>query len=226
METVRFHFDPRCPWCWQTSVWARRLDKLGELTLEWGVFSLEVINLPEGGDRLALEQTAVSGPALRTALLLRDAEGHAAVGAFYQALGRRLWDEVPPPRPEEMPDAVRATLTELGFDPALVDRALADPGTWDRVLAEHDEVVERVGAFGVPMLVLDGGTGPGIFGPVISELPSDEESIELWRHTAWLARHDTFFELKRNRTILKLPALDWTMEQRRQAQAAKNAAGA
>jgi hypothetical protein len=227
METVRFHFDPRCPWCWQTSVWARRLEELGEVALEWGVFSLEVINLPEGGDAKALEQTAVSGPALRTALLLRDAEGHAAVGAFYKALGEKLWDQVPPPRPEDMPETVRATLTELGFDAGLVDKALGDPATWDRVLEEHNAVVERVGAFGVPTIVLDGGEGPGIFGPVISELPTDLESVELWRHTAWMARHDTFFELKRSRTSMpKLAALEHLMEQRRQKAEAESQAPA
>ena len=47
MEPVKFHFDPLCPWCYQTSRWARRLEELGEITLEWGVFSLEVVNLEE-----------------------------------------------------------------------------------------------------------------------------------------------------------------------------------
>ena len=29
-ELVRFHFDPRCPWCWQTSRWARQIEGLGD----------------------------------------------------------------------------------------------------------------------------------------------------------------------------------------------------
>ena len=50
MDTVRFHFDPICPWCYQTSRWAKRLEQLGEIELDWGLFSLEVVNLAEGSD--------------------------------------------------------------------------------------------------------------------------------------------------------------------------------
>jgi hypothetical protein len=32
--------------------------------------------------------------------------------------------------------------------------------------------------------VLDGGEGAAIFGPVISEVPTDQEAVELWRHTS------------------------------------------
>ena len=70
MDHVKFYFDPRCPWCYQTSRWANRLEQLGEIELDWGVFSLEVANLPEGEDPRQLE--AVSGPALRTAVTIRD----------------------------------------------------------------------------------------------------------------------------------------------------------
>src|SRR5271170_3348256 len=50
VDHVKFYFDPRCPWCYQTSRWANRLEQLGEIELDWGVFSLEVANLPEGGN--------------------------------------------------------------------------------------------------------------------------------------------------------------------------------
>jgi hypothetical protein len=54
----------------------------------------------------------------------------------------------------------------------------------------------------VPTIRLDGGTGPAIFGPVISNPPgSDAEATELWGHVAWLVRYDNFSELKRDRTI-------------------------
>ena len=90
METVKFHFDPLCPWCYQTSRWARRLEELGELELDWGVFSLEVVNLPDDDDPRQLEARAA--PALRTAIVIRDQAGSRAIGPFYAALGRRIWD--------------------------------------------------------------------------------------------------------------------------------------
>ena len=210
-ELVRFHFDPRCPWCWQTSRWARQLEALGEIELEWGVFSLEIVNLKEGEELT----NPVSGPALRTAVLIRDRLGRKAIGPFYEALGNRLWHEVPPPRPDEMVEAVRGALREAGLDPTLCDEALADPTTWDQVKAEHDDVVTRHGAFGVPTIVLDGGDGPAIFGPVIAELPDGVDAIDLWRHTAWLARYPNVYEIKRNRDKAPdVPVVAWNREQR------------
>ena len=50
MDKVKFHFDPRCPWCYQTSRWIRRLEELGEVEADWGIFSLEVVNLEAGKD--------------------------------------------------------------------------------------------------------------------------------------------------------------------------------
>ena len=68
----------------------------------------------------------------------------------------------------------------------------------DRLLAEHQDGVDRVGAFGVPTISINGQRG--FFGPVISTVPSGEEAGELWDHLAWLAARDNFFEYKRRRT--------------------------
>jgi hypothetical protein len=210
VEAVKFHFDPLCPWCYQTSRWARRLEELGELELDWGVFSLEVVNLPDDDDPRELEARA--GPALRTAIVIRDRVGSRAIGPFYASLGRRIWEEPPPP--DDMAVAVKASLAEAGLDEGWCDLALADPSTWDAVLAEHDELNERTGAFGVPTLVLDAGRGLAMFGPVISELPSDEDAVTLWQHAHWLTRYGNFSELKRKRaTPPDLPTAAWWREQ-------------
>lgn len=210
MEHVKFHFDPACPWCYQTARWAWRVEALGEIQLDWGVFSLEVVNLAPGKDPRALE--ARSGPALRTAIAIRDQKGSRAIGPFYAALGKRIWEQPPPP--DDMVGAVRDSLRVAGLAPGLVDEAIADPSTWDAVLAEHRALVERTRSFGVPTIMLDGGTGPAIFGPVISELPDDEDAVALWRHTSWLVRYPNFAELKRNRLgPADLPAVKWRAEQ-------------
>ena len=212
MERIRFHFDPRCPWCYETSRWACRLEALGEVEIDWAVFSLEVVNLPEGEDPLAIE--ARSGPALRTSLLLRDRMGSKAVGDLYHALGTRIWETGPPMAVDDV-DGIRDALQEIGAEPALLDEALEDRSTWDAVVKEHQELVDRTGAFGVPTIVLDGGEGPAIFGPVVYKLPSDDECVELWRHTDWLVRNPNFAELKRGRGGLPdLPSIQWRIEQR------------
>jgi predicted DsbA family dithiol-disulfide isomerase len=223
LEQVKFHFDPICPWCYQTSRWAKQLEGLGEIELDWGVFSLEVVNLDkETGDPTIPAKR--SGPALRTAIAIRDSEGSKAIGPFYTALGKRIWEQVPPA--EDMTVAVRDSLAEAGLDPGLCDKALADPGSWDAVLAEHNALVEHTRSFGVPTIVLDGGRGPAIFGPVIGELPSDEDAIALWQHTSWLVRYGNFSEMKRDRLSLPdLPVVAWNQKKRAEKKAAEAAEG-
>src|SRR5579862_2497145 len=82
-ERIRFYFDPLCPWCYQTSRWARRLDELGVVDVEWRVFSLGIVN---GGDEGRTVADTGSAPSLRTAIAVRNASGNAAVGAFYKAV--------------------------------------------------------------------------------------------------------------------------------------------
>jgi hypothetical protein len=132
---------------------------------------------------------------------------------FYTALGKRIWEQSPPE--QDMATAVRGALEEVGLDVEWCDEALSDPGTWEAVLDEHHALIERTRSFGVPTIVLDGGTGPAIFGPVISELPSDDDALDLWRHVSWLARYGNFAELKRDRIKSPdLPAMTWYRAQR------------
>lgn len=215
MEKVKFHFDPRCPWCYQTSRWVRRLEELGAVEVDWGVFSLEVVNLEEGKDPHSID--AVSGPALRTAIAIRDSVGSKAIGAFYAALGKRIWEQAPPR--EDTMEAIRESLEEAGLDPELGEKAMADHNTWEAVLDEHNALIANTRSFGVPTIVLENDAA--IFGPVISEMPNDEDAVELWKHVSWLVRHENFSELKRDRTIKNdLPAAVWRAEQR-----AKQASG-
>lgn len=198
-EAVRFHFDPICPWCYQTSRWARRLAELGEVELDWGVFSLELVNA-ERPELLATKGRSRSAPALRTVIAVREAAGADGVGRFYAALGERVHEHG---EPLEEAATVEAALADAGLDPGLHDKAISDDRTWEAVRTEHRALVEHTRSFGVPTIVLDGGAGPAIFGPVISEVPSDEDAVELFRHVAWLTRYENFWELKRERPPLR-----------------------
>src|ERR1700722_7635711 len=82
-ESIRFYFDPLCPWCYQTSRWVRRLDELGVVDVEWRVFSLAIVN---GGDEGRAAADTGSAPALRTPITARPTHGNAAEGPFYKAL--------------------------------------------------------------------------------------------------------------------------------------------
>jgi hypothetical protein len=199
VELVQFHFDPRCPWCFQASRWIRRLEELGEIRPSWSLYCLELANLKEGQDPVAMGTTARSATALRTAAAIYlDTGSSDGVGAFYKALGDRVWMTSEPASDRDQ--AVRESAAEAGFDAELLDKAMADPRTWEEVMRQHYWLEEGRHGIGVPSIVLDGGSGPEIFGPVFSHQPTDDDALAIWEHVRWLARYDNFYELKRYRT--------------------------
>lgn len=193
-ETVAFYLDPACPWCWRTSMWIREVQKVRPVAIDWKFFSLEEVNKAEGAT--VDWENGRSAPALRVLALVRRKLGNEAVDRFYHALGQaRFVNEKQYKDEGVVEDALRAA----GLDPALKAEALADQSTADEILGEHKEIVGRVGAFGVPTLVLDDDKGPAMFGPVISSIPEGEDAGEMWDHTLWFTRRNDFFELKRSR---------------------------
>jgi hypothetical protein len=142
---------------------------------------------------------SVAAPSLRTMVAVRDGVGQAAAGAFYEALGHRYFELE---QPLQAATTIEGALTDAGIEPEWCSKALADDATWDVVLDEHTRLCDETRSFGVPTIRLDGGTGPAIFGPVISNPPADDaEAVALWEHVSWLVRYENFSELKRDRTI-------------------------
>jgi predicted DsbA family dithiol-disulfide isomerase len=219
-EKVRFYFDPLCPWCYQTSRWARRLDELGVVEVEWRVFSLAIVN---SGDEGRAAADTGSAPSLRTAIAVRNAHGNAAVGAFYKALSDARHQRG---LPLDDHAVIGGSLREAGLEPELLEQALADPSTWDAVQREHDEAVSVDKAFGVPTIVLDGGDGPQMFGPIITDIPDDEGAVDLWRHFAWMARNPNVAEVKRERLPLDLESIRVWRREREQREREKQAQSA
>ena len=197
-ESIHFSFDPRCPWCYQTSRWALRLEALHAVELHWSVFCLE-LNRFTGEHETFDPDRSKSAPALRTSVVVREAEGHEACGRFYAAIGRRYFFDL-----EDLSQGsvIRAALDDAGLDTTLCDKALGDRSTWDTVLREHEGLADEAGVFGVPSLRLSDGQGPFMFGPVIKEVPPDEESLTLLTHVLWLMKSSNFYELKSGRPEL------------------------
>jgi predicted DsbA family dithiol-disulfide isomerase len=192
-ETVEFYFDPLCPWAWQGAVWIREVRSVRPIDVEWRLFSLFLIN--EHNEEFGPDVRDRMLSALRVLALVRREKDNEAVGEAYRAIGERLHESRP--KPEMSPDLLRESLAAAGLEAGMVDRALADPTTEHEVVEEHGAVVERVGAFGVPTIVLP--SGRGIFGPVKALAPTGQAAGELWDHVRWLAEQDDFFELKRAR---------------------------
>lgn len=187
---VDFYFDPVCPWAWRTSLWIRAAAKVRPIEVRWKCLSLEEINRPAG--TLKDVHAKSRGP-FRTLVLARRRGGEAAIDRLYAALATARHE-----RKEDLgnPAVVKMALAQAGLSDGLYDEALGDPTTEEEYLAEHAAITER-GGFGVPTLVIDGGTP--IFGPVINPAPENEKAGLLYDHVVGLSRIPTFFELKRNR---------------------------
>ncbi|MGC1184992.1 MAG: DsbA family protein [Candidatus Dormiibacterota bacterium] len=194
-ETVAFYFDPLCPWAWVTSRWATRLEELGELEIDWRVFSLGIANLPEG-QAISDQPVGYGAEGLQLLVQAKRLGGHSSIAKLYTALGRAAHVSHQDLREKAV---LEQAWEAAGLDPADGEAALTDPTLWQEVVSQHLSAVDSCRAFGVPTLILDGGAGPGIFGPIITEVPSDEECLELLRDVVRMSRRDYFFELKRDR---------------------------
>lgn len=195
IEQIHLHVDPLCPWAWITSRWATRLEQLGELEIEWRLFSLGVANLPEDQEPGDLP-VGRSGTALQLLALGRRTGGNAAVRRLYDAMG-----EAAHVRHEDLSEAavLERAWSAAGLDDAARHAGASDPSLWQDVLNDHHAAVNACQAFGVPTLILDAGHGPGIFGPILTAVPSDDECRQLLQEVLGMMRRGYFFELKRSR---------------------------
>jgi 2-hydroxychromene-2-carboxylate isomerase len=190
-SAVIFHFDVMCPWAYQGSKWIREAAAVRGLSVEWRVFSLEEQNWQEGKKHPWERPWSYSWSLLRIAAYARrEMGGNIAVDRYYAVAGRRYHEEG---FPVHTRDGARATVAELGWDPDMVDAAVADPATTEIVRAEHQAATNR-GAFGVPTLVVNDQV---IFGPVLVEAPTGEAAGRLWDAVITWSETPGLYEMQR-----------------------------
>ena len=190
---VDFHFDVMCPFAYQTSRWIREVRDHTGLEVNWRFFSLEEINRQDGKKHPWEREWSYGWSMMRIGALLRR-QSMADVDAWYGRAARAL--HVEGLKPHEK-DVARALLAELGFDPGLVDQAIADPTTNDEVLADHQRVVDA-GGYGVPTLFFP--DGQCLFGPVLINPPVGEAAVRLWDAVVAWTEFPHLYELQRPKT--------------------------
>ena len=192
VSSVDFHFDPLCPYAYQTSKWIRSVREQNGLDISWRFFSLEEINRVEGKKHPWERDWTFGWSLMRVGALLRRTSMDD-LDRWYERIGRALHEEgLRPHRPE----VARELLAELGLDPGLVDESIADTTTNDEVLADHQRVVDAAG-YGVPTLFFGEHC---LFGPVLVDPPVGEAALRLWDAvTAWVEFPD-LFELQQPKT--------------------------
>ena len=192
VASVDFHFDPLCPYAYQTSKWIRSVREQNGLAISWRFFSLEEINWVEGKKHPWERDWTFGWSLMRIGALLRRTSMDD-LDRWYERIGRALHEEgLRPHRPE----VARELLAELGLDPGLVDESIADTTTNDEVLADHRRVVDAAG-YGAPTLFFGDHC---LFGPVLVDPPDGAAALRLWDAvTAWVEFPD-LFELQQPKT--------------------------
>jgi 2-hydroxychromene-2-carboxylate isomerase len=186
---VDFHFDPMCPFAYQTSLWMRHVRAEVGLTVHWRFFSLEEVNRFEGKKHPWEREWSYGWSLMRIGVLLRR-RSMDLLDDWYAAVGRLLHDEGGKPHD---PEVARTLLADIGAEPGLLDAALADETTHDEVRADHQRVVDA-GGYGVPTLFLDGQC---LFGPVLVDPPAGADAVRLWDVVTGMAAFPHVYELQR-----------------------------
>jgi 2-hydroxychromene-2-carboxylate isomerase len=187
-----FFFDPACPFTWRTSRWLVRVAPTRGVTLRWRAFSLSILNEGKVPEQYRPMMEA-SSRALRLVEALRADRRHDDIATFYTELGTRTHD-------------AGAALTDEIVVAAAEAAGVADPktvlddGSWDEAVREsHAEAFDSAGPdIGSPVLMIEGASR-GVHGPIIGDVPAEEEARQIWDAVVTLTRSDTFFEVKRGR---------------------------
>lgn len=195
-DTVDFYWDAVCPWCWITSRWMEDVAQQKAIQVNWKLFSLRKINAGRDLPERFIISHSMGLRALRVAAAVREEYGNEGVRKIFTAMGtRRHHDE------EDIGEsAVLASMLQAcGLEAKLA--AAADDEAWDTPIeADMAQATAKAGTdVGVPLIVLDGGEGPGFFGPVFSPAPTGKSAVKMWDAMVAAGRMPGFFEFKRSR---------------------------
>ncbi|MFF1649505.1 disulfide bond formation protein DsbA [Streptomyces sp. NPDC058240] len=184
--------DPACPLTRHTARWVAQIAEEVPLRVCWHVMSLSVLNerrddAPEGDPHGYLWIPA------RVAAAVQTEHGHAALGAFCDA----LWTELDGTEREWIGDIGEA-LQRSGLP-----TGLAEVGTCtdydDELRASHHAGVDRIDSeIGTPVLAITKPDGDqrSFFDPVLDAVPARADAIRLWEAARLLAGVPTFREIK------------------------------
>ncbi|MFV0524611.1 MAG: disulfide bond formation protein DsbA [Acidimicrobiales bacterium] len=166
-----------------------------DLAITWQPISLFFKNDPEPGSPY-YEPTWFTHRLLRVMEAARAEAGDEVVQALYWEYGRRIhYDE---DRSFDPADALEAVGLDRGLAAAFEDER------WDADIRERmDRGLALAGDdVGTPLIGFDDedGNRVGLFGPVITRVPSTDLSLRLWDGFVAMATVPGFWEVKRTRT--------------------------
>ena len=166
-----------------------------DLSITWQPISLLEKNQPEE-DSAYYDASYYTHRLLRVMESVRKAEGDDAVFPLYWEYGRRIHHD------QDRAFSAADALTAVGLDES--HAAAFDDESWDGEIKERMNVgLELAGTdIGTPIIAFDNDDGDrvALFGPVITRVPTKEQSLRLWDGFIACATVPGFWELKRTRT--------------------------
>ena len=169
-----------------------------EIQVNWKFFSLKLINQDREVPQNYQMLHEIGLKALRVAAAVRREFGNEGVAKIYTAMGARYHHDE---GDIDEPSALAEILQSCGLPASLA--AAAENESLDKdIQADMDQAIAKAGTdVGVPQIVLDGGQGPGFFGPVMSPAPTGEAALKFWDAIIAAGSLPGFFELKRTREV-------------------------
>ncbi|WP_102419098.1 DsbA family protein [Mycobacterium sp. 4858] len=185
--------DPVCPFSWNTARWLRAVAEKTGVSVDWQLMSLAVLN--EGRELPPPQQARMrdSRKVGRLMAAVAREKGAAGWAAAYFAFGERYID-----RSEPLDDNLVAhVLTAAGVRDTLPG-AISDESLDELVRRGHQAAQDALGETGgSPILQID---GHAFFGPVLTAVPDEGDSIAVFDAVATLAAVPQFAQLQRPRT--------------------------
>jgi len=194
-QSVRFWFDPACPFAWITSRWMREVEQVRDVAVDFNIISLGVLN--EGKDDPNDLETQNKWQGARVAMAVRQRHGADKVGEFYTAAGTRIHNEhYGMDRYEE---ALSEALEEIGVEDRDEILSESQNDTYDQDLRDSTKnALSLVGNdVGTPIIAIGESA---FFGPVMTRIARGEQAGKIWDGFANVVEFPYFYELKRART--------------------------
>ena len=191
--SVTMWFDPVCPFSWNTSRWLVKASVAVGFDIDWQLANLAILN--EGRELAPQQQTRMADSrriGRLMAAIRRDA-GTAGLSAAYFTFGEHYFDDAP----GVVDDDLIAEVLSSAHAGEVSAAAMTD--------ASLDELVAKSHAAGQAALGETGGSpivsvdGHAFFGPVLTSVPTDDQTVPLFTALATLATTSSFTQLQRPR---------------------------
>jgi hypothetical protein len=198
MVDVDLWVDPACPWAWITSRWLLEVEQQRDVSVQFHVMSLAVLNENKDISEDYRTRLAPAWGPVRVLMAAQASHGPDVVRPLYGAMGTRIHHG----KSGLTGEMIVGALTELGLSTALADAATSTD--FDEALRKsHATGMDPVGyEVGTPVVHIPRPDAEPIafFGPVVTPIPRGEAAGRLWDGVLAVAGTDGFYELKRTRT--------------------------